>query len=207
MYCHQCEQTAKGIACTVQGVCGKDPATATLQDLLIHATKGVSAYAHRARAMGVVDRDVDVFVVEALFTTITNVNFDPERLAALIRKAAEVRDRARELYEAACRKAGKTPEKLGGPAAWVPSADLDGLLEQGREATIEAWPGRYGADAASLREVITYGLKGAAAYADHAHILGKDDAGIYATFHEALDLLTKRRRARERPPRVDAQGG
>jgi hydroxylamine reductase len=191
MYCHQCEQTAKGVACTVQGVCGKDAATATLQDLLIHAAKGVSAYAHRARALAAVDRDVDVFVVEALFTTITNVNFDPDRLVALIRKAALIRDRARELYEGACRRAGKTPEQLRGPAAWTPRADLDGLLEQGREATIEAWPGEYGADAASLREVITYGLKGAAAYADHAHVLGRDDPGVYATFHEALDLLTR----------------
>ncbi len=191
MYCHQCEQTAKGVACTIQGVCGKDPTTAALQDLLVHATKGVSAYAHRARAAGAIDREVDVFVVEALFTTITNVNFDPERLVGLIRRAAEVRDRARGLYEGACRKAGKTPEKLGGPAAWTPKPDLDGLLEQGREVTIEAWPEKYGVDAASLREVITYGLKGAAAYADHAHILGKDDPGIYATFHEAMDLLIK----------------
>jgi hydroxylamine reductase len=191
MYCHQCEQTSKGIACTIQGVCGKDGTTATLQDLLVHATKGISMYAHRARALGAIDRDVDVFVVEALFTTITNVNFDPDRLVALIRKAADVRDRARETFEAACRKSGKAAEKPGGPAAWVPAPALDALLAQGREATIETWPGKYGADAASLREVITYGLKGAAAYADHAHVLGKDDPAVYATFHEALDLLTK----------------
>jgi len=191
MYCHQCEQTAKGIACTVQGVCGKDAATATLQDLLLHAAKGVSQYAHRARAFGAVDAEADVFVVEALFTATTNVNFDPDRLAALIRRAAAVRDRVRGLYEAACRKAGKTPEAPAGPATWAPAADLEGLLAQGRDATIEDWPSKYGADAASLREVITYGLKGAAAYADHAHILGQDDPAVYGAFHEALDLLTR----------------
>jgi len=191
MYCHQCEQTAKGIACTVQGVCGKDANTAALQDLLIHAAKGIAMYAHRARALGAVDGDADVFVVEALFTTITNVNFDPDRLVGLVRRAAEVRDQARSLYEGACRKAGKTPETLSGPAAWIPAADLQGLLAQAREVTIETWPTKYGTDEASLREVITYGLKGAAAYADHAHVLGKEDPGVYATFHEALDLLTR----------------
>jgi hydroxylamine reductase len=191
MYCHECEQTAKGIACTVQGVCGKDATTAALQDLLVHAAKGVSWYAHRARALGVVSGEADVFVIEALFTTITNVNFDPDRLVTLLRRAAEVRDGVRARYEEACSKAGRSSERPSGPAAWVPAQDLDGLLAQGREATIEGWPAKYGVDEASLREVITYGLKGAAAYADHAHVLGREDASVYATFHEALEMLTR----------------
>lgn len=70
------------------GVCGKDPQTAALQDLLIHASQGISMYAHRARALGASDREIDLFIVEALFTTVTNVNFDPERLAGLVRRAA-----------------------------------------------------------------------------------------------------------------------
>jgi len=191
MYCHQCEQTAKGIACTVRGVCGKDDDTAALQDLLIHAVKGISMYAHRARQLGAHDREVDVFVVETLFTTITNVNFDQARLQTRLVQAAEMRDRARELYHGAAAAKGQTPEALEGPAAWNPTPDLEGLLEQGRTVTIENWAAKYGDDNASLREVVLYGLKGAAAYTDHAHILGVEDDDLYASFHEALAALTK----------------
>jgi hydroxylamine reductase len=191
MYCHQCEQTAKGIACTVRGVCGKDDDMATLQDLLVHAAKGISMYAHRAGANGARDREIDVFVVEALFTTITNVNFDPSRLGGLLRRAAELKDRARSLYEKAVTESGGTPEELGGPAAWQPASGIEGLLEQGRDVTIESWAKRYGEDNASLREVVLYGLKGAAAYTDHAHILGVEDDELYASFHEALDTLSR----------------
>jgi hydroxylamine reductase len=136
MYCYQCEQTARGTGCTVSGVCGKDPRTAALQDLLVHAAKGISMYAHRARALGASDRVVDVFVIEALFTTVTNVNFDEERVAGLLRGAAAVRDRARRLYEDAATAAGKTPEALAGPAAWRPAESLEGLVSQavGRSA-------------------------------------------------------------------------
>ncbi|MGB9587181.1 MAG: hydroxylamine reductase, partial [Armatimonadota bacterium] len=91
MFCYQCEQTAKGIGCTFQGVCGKDPTTATLQDLLVYATKGIAMYAHRARQLGATDREINVFTLEALFSTVTNVDFDPERIQALIYKAAEIR--------------------------------------------------------------------------------------------------------------------
>ena len=127
MFCYQCEQTAKGTGCTTFGVCGKDAETAVLQDLLVHATKGLAMYAHRARQSDAIDREIDVFTLEALFSTVTNVNFDPQRLADLLRKAGELRDRARTLYEAAAEK----PEALAGPAQWQPAADLDGLVAQG----------------------------------------------------------------------------
>ncbi len=187
MYCYQCEQTAKGTGCTAVGVCGKDAATAALQDVLVHVTKGISMWAHRARQHGAVDAEVDVFVVKALFTTVTNVSFDPERLTKDIRDAVAMRDRARKLYTDA---AGSDAETLTGPADWQPAADLAGLLTQADELTIDKRTARLGEDIVSLQEIIIYGLKGAAAYADHAHILGHDDAGIYATFHEALDVLT-----------------
>jgi hydroxylamine reductase len=172
-------------------VCGKAPETAALQDLLIHATKGLSMYAHRARELGATDREVDVFTVEALFSTVTNVNFDPQRLRQLLVQAAEVRDRAKGLYEEACSKAGSTPEALSGPAAWQPAADLEGLVQQGEEVSIEKRREALGDDVAGLQELVTYGLKGMAAYADHAQILGHEDADVYAFFHEALDFLTK----------------
>ncbi len=121
MFCYQCEQTNKGTGCTVQGVCGKDETTAVLQDHLLQAVKYVSQYAHRAARLGAFDRDVNVFVVEALFTTVTNVDFDPERLTGWLKRAAEMRDRAKSLYESAARKAGQTPEAVPAAAAWRPS--------------------------------------------------------------------------------------
>jgi len=189
MFCYQCEQTAKGTGCTVAGVCGKDATTATLQDLLVHAVKGVSMYAHRARQLGASDAEVDVLVIEGLFSTITNVDFDPPHLEDAIRKAARVRDRARKLYEEAARKAGKAPERLAGPALWMPAGDSQGLVKQGEEVGVAERSGRFGADVGGLCELALSGLKGAAAYADHEHILGVDDPGVYATFHEALDFL------------------
>jgi len=191
MFCYQCEQTAKGSGCTAFGVCGKDAETAVLQDLLIHATKGISMYAHRARILGAKDREVDVFVVKALFSTVTNVNFDPERLRAMIARAARIRDKARTLYADACAKAGVRAETLGGPAAWKPASGLSGLIEQGEEVGIEKRREALGDDVTGLQELLTYGIKGSAAYADHAMILGQEDDKVYAFFHEALDFLTK----------------
>ena len=189
MFCYQCEQTAKGTGCTVQGVCGKDETCAILQDVLVYATKGVAQYAHRARELGMVDHQVNTFTAEALFTTITNVDFDPERLKGWIEKAAEMRDRAKALYEEAAGRAGKTPEQLPGPAAFVPTKDIPALVEQGRGKGILKRHQDWGDDVADLHDLVLFGLKGAAAYADHAHVLGKEDDAVYAEFHRQLDLL------------------
>ena len=131
MFCYQCEQTAKGTGCNVLGVCGKDPRTAALQDLLVHATKGISMYANRAAKLDARDPAVDRAMLEFLFATVTNVDFDPERLQRHLLDAAGIRDKAKAMYERACADAGKTPETLAGPAAWQPAGDLDGLVRQG----------------------------------------------------------------------------
>ncbi|MFA5812354.1 MAG: hydroxylamine reductase, partial [bacterium] len=99
MFCYQCEQAAKGTGCTVQGVCGKSPEVSSLIDLTMYAAKGLSMYAHRARKLGAADREIDKAVVEALFSTVTNVNFDPERYQPILFGLAKLRDRARELYQ------------------------------------------------------------------------------------------------------------
>ena len=190
MFCYQCEQTAKGTGCTIQGVCGKDETTAILQDLLIHATKGIAMYAKRARELGKTDREINVFTLEALFSTITNVDFDPERLQTMLIKASAIRDKAKKLYEDASQKAGKSPETLSGPASWIPAKDIDGLVKQGREFSIPKRHEKFGPDLAGLMDLILFGLKGAAAYADHAQILGKESEGFYSRFHETLDYLT-----------------
>ena len=191
MFCYQCEQTAKGTGCNAFGVCGKDPDTAALQDLLVHAATGIAQYAHRARAEGIVDADTDRFVVEALFTTVTNVNFDPARLENILRRGGQIRDRIRSKYEDACRAAGKSTEKPEGPARWAPAPNLAGLIRQGEEVGIDRMLDVSGPDITGLRQLLTYGLKGTAAYADHALILGQKDPAVFAFFHEALTFVAE----------------
>ncbi len=191
MFCYQCEQTSHGTGCTLLGICGKNQETAALQDLLVYVTKGISMYAHRAIQLGAQDREVDIYIVEALFTTVTNVNFDPERIKEIILKGVDVRNRAKQVYEDACQKAGRQPESLAGPAAWMPVDDLDELIRQGESVSILKRIESIGADLTGLQELLTYGVKGCAAYMDHAHVLGKDDDSVYAFFHKALDYLTK----------------
>jgi hydroxylamine reductase len=191
MFCYQCEQTAKGTGCTVAGVCGKDATTSALQDLLVHAIKGVSMWAARARKLRAIDPQVDRFVVEALFTTVTNVNFDPDRLTAWIEKAAAMVGQARSLYETACKKAGVAPESLSGPALFGAPKSQDEMVSQALIEGISARQTSQGPDVTGLQELITYGLKGMAAYADHALVLGKSDDSLLAFFHEALDFLTQ----------------
>ena len=191
MFCYQCEQTGKGTGCTSFGVCGKDPETAALQDLLVSVAQGISQYAHRARALGVVDHDADVYVIEALFTTVTNVNFDPKRIEGVLRKGAVIKDSMRKQYEAACKAKGVPVEQLTGPALWTPASELQGLIKQGEEASIEKRTVALGADIAGTQDLILLGLKGTASYADHALVLGKEDDSVYAFMHEALNFLLK----------------
>ena len=121
----------------------------------------------------------------------TNVNFDVSRLAALVQRAAAIRNRAKALYEQACRKQGTTPETLAGPALWTPANDIAGLVAQGANLGILSRRSRQGDDVTGLQELLTYGLKGTAAYADHAWIEGREDKAVYAFFHEALDFLAR----------------
>jgi hydroxylamine reductase len=191
MFCYQCEQTAKGSGCTKIGVCGKEPNVADLQDLLVYGCKGISMYAHRARQLGVSDHELDLFVVEALFTTVTNVNFSVERMQEWVEKAGTMLEKSRNVYLQACKDKGSEPESLSGPAQWQPDNTLEEQLEEARAIGIEARFKARGDDVVGLQELVTYGLKGMAAYADHAQILGQEDDNVYAFFHEALDFLTR----------------
>jgi len=189
VFCYQCEQTKNGTACTTFGICGKDPTTAALQDVLFFLTKGISMYAHRARELDARDAGIDRFMIHALFTTITNVNFDSHRLEGLIRQGIDLRTRARSLYEAACQKAGRDPESLSGPATWAAGSSLSEWLDQQKAFAIDARQATWGEDVVGLQELLVYGLKGSAAYVDHAQILGIEDEEVWATFHEMLDYL------------------
>jgi hydroxylamine reductase len=186
MFCYQCEQHKEGICTADKGVCGKDEKTAALQDLLVYVTRGVARYAQAARELGASDRDVDRFVIKALFTTVTNVNFDADSVEACIRKGVEVRDKAKQLYTQA---AGADAKEFNGPAAWQPAADSAGLATQANVASILESKKVNGDDIAGLLELLTYGLKGSAAYADHALVLGYEDDSIYADFIAGVDAL------------------
>ena len=190
MFCYQCEQTIGGKGCSKNvGACGKTAETADLQDLLVYAAQGISMYAARAGYLGLTDRVIDRFVIEALFSTVTNVNFDPVRLEALIAKAGQVFEQAKALYSDACQKKGVEPEHVVGAGQWHSPASRNEMLQQAAAHSIANRLKAYGDDVAGLQELIVYGLKGTAAYADHARVLGVEDDGVYAFFHEALDFL------------------
>jgi len=188
MFCFQCEQTAKGTGCNISGVCGKKPEVAALQDLLVFAAKGLGRYAHRLGGMGVIDREANVFIVEALFTTITNVNFDVDSLAVMLRKAGEIGTRLKGKYAEACSAAGGEPEVLCCDQCQLADT-TEGMIAQAEALQIDKRREADGADVVGLQELITYGLKGAAAYADHAQILDVADDAVFATFNEILDYL------------------
>ena len=187
MFCNQCEQTAKGTGCTQVGVCGKKPEVSALQDLMVHAVKGLSLYADEGRRVGISDPEVNKFTVKALFTTLTNVNFAPARFQQLLLRCAELTDGLKERVA----RAGGNVNFSDPSASFKPAGDLVGLIQQGEEVGIasdhDADP-----DIQSLQQVVLYGIKGVAAYADHAQILGQEDDRVYAFIHEGLASLTNK---------------
>ena len=193
MFCYQCEQTdrtgARPGCASAKGNCGKDSTTADLQDLLVHAVKGIAQYGAIARTMGAPDRDAERFVLYAMFTTLTNVNFHAARFVALLREAAQTRDRVKAACEAHARAAGTAVPVLHGPAEWQPADDLAGLLKQAASVGIDAGLDTVGADIVGLRALVLYGLKGVCAYAHHAQVLGYERDDIYEGVDAALAFL------------------
>lgn len=187
MFCNQCEQTAKGHGCTVVGVCGKKPEIAALQDLLLHAVKGLSLYASEGRKAGVVSPEVNAFSVEALFSTLTNVDFDPARFVTLINRCVELRENLKQSVA----KAGGNVNFSDPSTGFQPAADLEGLVKQGEAVGMvndhDAAP-----DIQSLQQIMVYGIKGIAAYADHARLLGQEDDKVYAFIHEGMAALVNK---------------
>jgi hydroxylamine reductase len=181
MFCYQCEQTAKGEGCTKMGVCGKQPDVAALQDLLIYVLRGLALYAVEGRKVGVHDRGVDAFTCEAAFSTLTNVNFDPERFQSLINHGVGLRDQLKEKVKAA---GGKT-EFGAGPATFKPADTLADLIDQGEGVGLKS-DATVDPDIRALQHTLLFGIKGVCAYADHARILGQEDGKVYAFVHEGL---------------------
>lgn len=181
MYCYQCEQTANNEACTKIGVCGKQPDVAELQDVLVYLVKGISQVAIKAKGVGVRDRDVDLFTCQALFSTLTNVDFDADRFVDLINRAVKRRDDLKKRVE----EAGGDNVYPPGPADLIPARTKEEMVKQGENYGPEAEQD-IDPDIHSLREILIYGIKGIAAYADHAAILGYTDNKIFDFIHEGM---------------------
>ncbi|MBO8143983.1 MAG: hydroxylamine reductase [Thermodesulfobacterium sp.] len=183
MFCNQCEQTAKGVACTVKGVCGKSPETDVLQDLLIYTCAGLAEVALEAERKGIKKPEIDFFLMEALFSTLTNVDFDPERIKAYIEKAVELR----EILKKESKVDITTPW-----AEFEPASSMDELIKQAEEREIEPEILKEeGEDIASLKLTILYALKGIAAYAYHAEKLGVRNEEVYRGFKKLLVNIFK----------------
>ncbi len=175
MFCNQCEQAANGTGCNISGVCGKKPDVAVLQDHLLYGLKSLALYADKIGRNAEIDR----FTIEGLFTTVTNVDFEPARIGGLIKRCFELKEKARSLA------AVTIPGEV---AAWQPVGDLDGMIRQGEAYGINTQHSNE--DIRSVIEILMYGLKGMAAYMDHAMILGRSDNEVLAFFQKALAATT-----------------
>lgn len=182
MFCFQCQETAKGSGCTVKGVCGKEDTTANLQDLLIFNLKGIAVLASKGKAAGVdVIKESGFFVAQGLFTTITNVNFNDANLIEWIKKAQEFKKGLKSKIE------GKVSGALDDSALWF-SDDEASYQEKAKTVGVLATENE---DVRSLRELLVIGLKGIAAYADHAAILGVEKDEIYEFILTSLASTTE----------------
>ena len=183
MFCYQCQETAKGTGCTISGVCGKTEKVANMQDLLMFVIKGISIYSTKARALGIENDVVNKFIFDGLFMTITNANFDQDRFVVMIRKGLELRD---EMKAAVIKAGGELPVRSDESATWTGKSIEDfeaknisiGVLSTENE------------DIRSLRQLVIYGVKGIAAYTEHAYNLGFEDKDLYNFMQEALVATT-----------------
>ena len=183
MFCFQCQETAKNTGCTVKGVCGKPGETADLQDLLIYVCKGISVYGEKLKEKGTVDRAAGRFLCEALFSTITNVAWDDNVIIDRIKQALKVRDSVKEKLGA------DIPGALPDCATWA-SDNKEEIVAKAMSDEVRITAAQN-EDVRSLRELLIIGIKGVAAYADHAAILGHEKDDIYGFLMEALASTTK----------------
>ena len=189
MYCFQCQETAKNTGCTVRGICGKKEETANLQDLLVYVLKGICIYASKAKSYGISEKETGLFVARALFATITNTNFDENRIKTLIRKGLRIREELKSRFADAYKE--KNGEDFSGQlpdsATWYSDTDKE-FLNKARSVGVLSTENE---DIRSLRELLTYAAKGISAYADPAAILGFEKDKIYDFLMEALESTTR----------------
>ncbi|GAB6098769.1 hydroxylamine reductase [Halanaerocella petrolearia] len=176
MLCYQCQETAQNEGCISHGACGKTDKVANLQDLLIYTLKGISVYGVKGHQKGIRDEEVDKFVMESLFATVTNVNFDSAYFVQQIKDGLKLRRKIKELVKL------DNKSDLPEVATWTPKTDDDLYNKAGEVGVLTT----EDEDINSLRELLIYGLKGVAAYADHAYVLGKEEEEVMSFLHQGL---------------------
>ena len=188
MFCYQCQETAKNEGCTTKGVCGKNEDVANLQDLLIYTLKGISIFAEKAKDLEVEYQEARDFIVDGMFATITNANFDEKRFEEMIEESIQLREEYRKKFEKAYQeKYGEEfSENLPEMATWTPNSQ-DDIYNKAQEVGVLNTENE---DVRSLRELMTYGLKGIAAYLSHARTLGYTDEEIYDFLQKGLAATT-----------------
>ena len=178
MFCYQCQETVKNQGCTIKGVCGKPEETAALQDLLIYVCKGISVYAEKLNA---VDKKIGRYVCEALFTTITNAAWEDGKIIGKIEEGLKIRDEVKGKVASS----GALPDC----ATWT-SKNREAIMTKAMSAEVRI-NAASNEDAASLRSLLIFGVKGIAAYAEHAGVLGYEKEDVYAFILEALASTTR----------------
>ncbi len=180
MFCYQCQETAKGTGCTIKGVCGKTDVVANLQDLLVYTLKGIATFQQKGLAAGIKSEKANHFLIEGLFVTITNANFDDAKIIHYIREGLALRDELKKELEGK----GVDLGDLHDVATFTVITDDDIIAKSvAAEVSILATENE---DVRSLRELIIYGLKGMAAYAEHALNLHKENEEVYDFIGRAL---------------------
>jgi hydroxylamine reductase len=178
MFCYQCQETARGEGCTKVGMCGKQGDVANLQDLLRYLLKGIAICNTKTRDSGQVNTKVNAFIIESLFSTITNANFDKHHFLKNIRKALAIRDALKNEYDI---------QNVHDSVTWY-SADEAEILKKAEEVGVLITENE---DIRSLKELLTYGLKGIAAYYHHAAVIGEEDSEITNFIQDALVATTQ----------------
>ncbi|WP_425934767.1 hydroxylamine reductase [Aeromonas rivipollensis] len=190
MFCVQCEQTIRtpaGNGCAyAQGMCGKTAETSDLQDVLIYALQGLSAWALAAREHGVIDDEIDAFVPKAFFATLTNVNFDSIRIVGYVNQAIAYRQQLADRLAALAVQVSELPAAAG----FEPGAELLEQLAHAPQTAVNRGKSEVNEDIMGLRLLCLYGLKGAAAYMEHARVLGQQDSAVAAEFHRIMSWLS-----------------
>ena len=194
MFCVQCEHTIRtpqgNAGCSyARGMCGKTSEVSDLQDMLVHLLQAVSTYAVATRKVGIVDAEIDAYVPQAFFSTLTNVNFDAERIIDFTRRAETCRNDLRARYEAACAAKNVAPETLPAAAHYQLPDARTVMLSDALQFALNRQKNEVGEDVIGLRLLSLYGLKGAAAYMEHARVLGQTDSDVAGKFHEFMAFL------------------
>jgi len=183
MFCFQCQETAKGTGCNITGVCGKKPEVANMQDLLVFVLKGISFYTTKLRELGIETGFADKFIVDSLFMTITNANFDYQRFVDRVKAGLKLRN---QLKDSLFNAGGKTPANLHDSVTWKGNT-VDEFEAKNISVGVLSTENE---DIRSLRELVIYGVKGMAAYTEHAYNLGFEDKSIYRFIQDALVATT-----------------